>query len=144
MHRATKLPELPALTRDFLQQSGLLLDNVFASLWQQVGMKTLLSRAGFKKRSGAPIHQVIYVLVLWVWLAKASIAMFARDSVQRSLGKDVLDDTLNRDDLTWRRCPNEIAQKAIRALASAGPKALVLDDSIQQRFGKCVFQKCQK
>ena len=99
MHRATKLPELPALTRDFLQQSGLLMDNVFASLWQQVGMKTLLSRAGFKKRSGAPIHEVMYALVLWVWLAKESIAMFARDSVQSSLGKDVLYDTLNREDL---------------------------------------------
>jgi SRSO17 transposase len=136
MHRATKLPELPALTRDFLQQSGLLMDNVFASLWQQVGMKTLLSRTGFKKRSGAPIHEVIYVLVLWVWLAKESIAMFARDSVQSSLGKDVLYDTLNREDLNWRRCHSQVAQKAVRALMSAGPKALVLDDSIQQRFGK--------
>lgn len=136
MHPATKLPELPALTCDFLQQSGLLMDNVLASLWQQVGMRTLLNRAGFKKRSGAPIHEVLYALVLWVWLVKDSIGMFARDSVQSSLGKDVLYDTLNREDLNWRSCHSRVAQKATRSLPATGRKALVLDDSIRQRFGK--------
>ena len=67
MNRATKMTALPALTvDDLLQASGLLIDNVFASLWQQIGMKTLLSRASFKKRSGTPIHEVIYALILWL------------------------------------------------------------------------------
>jgi hypothetical protein len=52
MNPATKITELPALTVDLLKANGVLIDNVFASLWRQLGMKTLLSRAGFNKRSG--------------------------------------------------------------------------------------------
>ncbi len=35
-----KLPKLPALTIDLLHNSGLLIDNVFATLWKQIGMNT--------------------------------------------------------------------------------------------------------
>ncbi len=52
MHSATKITELPALTLDFLNAKGVLIDNIFASLWREAGMKTLLSRVGFNKRSG--------------------------------------------------------------------------------------------
>ncbi len=55
MNRDTKMTELPALTLDFLNAKGLLIDNVFANLWKETGMKTLLSRVGFKKRSGTPM-----------------------------------------------------------------------------------------
>jgi hypothetical protein len=57
MKRATKMTELPALTLDFLNAKGILIDNVFASLWKETGMKTLLSRAGFSK----PIHEVLWI-----------------------------------------------------------------------------------
>jgi hypothetical protein len=40
------------LTLDFLRNSDRLIDNLFADLWTQVGMKTLLQRCGFRKRSG--------------------------------------------------------------------------------------------
>jgi SRSO17 transposase len=136
MHRATKMIALPDLTVDLLQASGLLIDNVFASLWQQIGMKTLLSRAGFTKRSGTPIHEVIYALTLWLWLKKESIGMFARESLQGAMGKDVLYDTMNREDLNWRKCHEQIAYKAVKALKTSGKKAFVVDDSIEQRFGK--------
>ena len=86
MNHASKLPALPALTVDLLQESGLLIDNVFAKLWQQMGMKTILHRAGFYKRSGFPIGEVIFTLSLWLWLKKESIGMFARDSLQ-GMGK---------------------------------------------------------
>lgn len=52
MHRATKLPELPALTRDFLQQSGLLMDNVFASLCQPlaaIGHEDIVDSSRFQE-----------------------------------------------------------------------------------------------
>ena len=62
MNRDTKMTELPALTLDFLNAKGLLIDNVFANLWKETGMKTLLSRVGFNKRSGTPMPEVIYVL----------------------------------------------------------------------------------
>jgi hypothetical protein len=38
-----------------------------------MGMKALLNKAGFSKRSGTPIYELVYVLVLWVWLKKDSI-----------------------------------------------------------------------
>ena len=97
MNRATKMTELPALTLDFLSAKGILIDNVFASLWRDTGIKTLLSRTGFNKRSGTPMHEVIYGLMLWIWLKKDSIGMFARKacrvrwarmcSMTRSTGK---------------------------------------------------------
>ncbi len=112
------------------------MDNVFASLWKQMGMKTLFTRSGFKKRSGTAIDEVVYALSLWIWLKKESIGMFAREGLQGAMGKDVLYDTMNREDLNWRRCHEQTACKAIQSFKAAGKKAFVVDDSIGQRFGK--------
>jgi len=136
MNRATKLTELPALTIDFLHHSGLLMDNLFASLWKEIGMKTLLNRAGFKKRSGTAIDEVIYTLFLWLWLKKASIGLFARESLQGSVGKDVLYDTMNREDLSWRQYHAHIAKKAVGLLKTSGKRAFVIDDTLVRRFGR--------
>jgi hypothetical protein len=92
MHHPSNLSTLPALTVDLLQDSGLLIDNVFATLWKQIGMNTILRRAGFHKRSGSPIDTVVFTLSLWLWLKQDSIGMFSRDSLQ-GMGKDVLYDT---------------------------------------------------
>ena len=81
-NRATKIIELPALTVDLLKVNGLLIDNVFASLWRDIGMKTVLTRAGFNKRSGPSISDVIFGLMLWLWLQKDAIGMFARECLQ--------------------------------------------------------------
>jgi len=114
MNNASKLAALPALTVDLLQKNGILIDNVFANLWKQLGMKTIFHQAGFNKRSGVPIGEVIYTLSLWLWLKKDSIGMFSRDSLQ-GMGKDVLYDTMNREDLNWRKCHELIASKAIKS-----------------------------
>ena len=79
MNTATKIPELPALTADLLQSNGCLVDNLFADLWKSMGMVALLSKAGFSKRSGTPIYELVYVLILWVWLKKDTIGMFSRE-----------------------------------------------------------------
>jgi SRSO17 transposase len=136
MNRATKITELPALTADLLNANGVLIDNVFASLWREIGMNTILSRAGFAKRSGAPIGEVIFSLMLWLWLKKESIGMFARECLQGAMGKDVLYDTMNREDLDWRKYHGQIAYKTVRTLKASGKKAYVVDDSVLQRFGK--------
>jgi hypothetical protein len=76
--------QLNSYTKAFADwQSGiwLIVFNLFADLWKQMGMKALLNKAGFSKRSGAPIYELVYVLVLWVWLKKDSIGMFARDTI---------------------------------------------------------------
>ena len=136
MNRATKMIELPALTVDLLKANGVLIDNVFASLWREIGMKTVLSRAGFNKRSGTSMSDVIFSLMLWLWLTKESIGMFARDCLHDSMGKDVLYDTMNREDLNWRKFHEQIAHKTVQALKQSGKKAYVVDDSVKQRFGK--------
>ena len=52
------------------------------------------------------------------------------------MGKDVLYDTLNREDLDWRKVHRQTAYKAVRELQASGKKAFVVDDSIVQCFGK--------
>jgi SRSO17 transposase len=136
MNRATKITELPALTIDFLNAKGVLIDNVFASLWKETGMKTLLSRAGFNKRSGTPMPEVIYGLMLWIWLKKDSIGMFAREGLQGAMGKDVFYDTINREDLNWRNLHREASAKAVQVFKAPAKKAFVVDDTVAQRFGK--------
>ena len=136
MNLATKLIELPALTTDLLNANGILIDNVFASLWREIGMKTILRKAGFCKRSGIPISEVVFSLMLWLWLKKDSIGMFARDSLQGSMGKDVLYDTMNREDLNWRKYHQQMAIKTLQTFKAPGKKAYVVDDTVAQRFGK--------
>lgn len=82
MNAATKISELPALTADLLQSKDCLVNKLFADLWKLMGMKALLSKASFSKRSGTPIHELVYVLILWVWLKKDTIEMFSRESLQ--------------------------------------------------------------
>jgi SRSO17 transposase len=136
MNRATKILELPALTVDLLKANGVLIDNVFASLWRDIGMKTVLIRAGFTKRSGTSMSDVIFSLMLWLWLQKDSIGMFARECLQGAMGKDVLYDTMNREDLNWRKLHEQVAHKAIQALKPSGKTAYIVDDTVAQRFGK--------
>src|SRR5512136_518181 len=136
MNRATKIIELPALTIDLLRANGLLIDNVFATLWREIGMKTVLSRAGFNKRSGTSMDDVMFSLMLWLWLQKESIGMFARECLQGAMGKDVLYDTMNREDLNWRKFHEQVAHKTVQTLKTSGKKAYVVDDSVKPRFGK--------
>jgi hypothetical protein len=44
---------------DLLQSNSCLVDNLFADLWKQMGMKALLNKAGFSKRSGSPIYELV-------------------------------------------------------------------------------------
>ena len=62
--------------------------------------------------------------------------MFARECLQDAMGKDVLYDTMNREDLNWRRFHEQVAQKMIQTLKASGKKAYVIDDTVEQRFGK--------
>ena len=139
MNTATNTPELPALTANLLEKGGCLADNLFADLWKQMGIKTLLNRSGFKKRSGTPISEIIYILVLWVWLKKDSIAMFAQESLEHftHAEKDALYTTLNREDLNWRQLNLKVAVKTVQQMPPcSSPKTFVLDDSIKIRHGK--------
>ncbi len=104
MNHDTKACALPALTADFLRGSEHLIDNLFADLWKTVGMKTLLVRCGFHKRSGVAVNPILYCLTMWVWLKSHSVSLFARDSFRTfcAATKDVLYEAMNREDWNWR------------------------------------------
>jgi hypothetical protein len=125
MYRDTITTVLSALTIDLLKEEGFSAENVFSELWRRMGVKTILNRSGFTKRSGTLIHKVVYALSLslWLWLKKESIGMFAREDLQ-GMGKDVLYDTMNREDLNWRKHHEHIAHKAVQAFQSTDKKLL--------------------
>jgi SRSO17 transposase len=77
-----------------------------------------------------------YGLMLWIWLKKDSIGMFAREGLQGAMGKDVFYDTINREDLNWRDFHGHTAAKTFRTFKVPGKKAFVVDDTVAQRFGK--------
>ncbi len=139
MNHDTKQSALPALTADFLRSSGCLVDNLFADLWKEVGMTALLTRIGFQKRSGTPVNEVMFCLMLWVWLKATSVGMFARESMSTfsAASRDAMYAALNREDSNWRRLHLEIARKAVRLMCQASStKAFMLDDSLKIRHGK--------
>ena len=139
MNHDTKQSALPPLTADFLRSSSCLIDNLFADLWKQMGMNALLTRIGFQKRSGTPVNEVIFSIMLWVFLKENSVSMFARESLCTfsGSGKDALYNALNREDWNWRSLNLEIARKAVMRMGkSTAAKAFVLDDSINIRHGK--------
>ncbi|RJY12553.1 hypothetical protein D5R81_12290 [Parashewanella spongiae] len=43
---------LPSLTSNFLQRSGIQIDNSFSTSWKQLGFISMLTFCGFSKRSG--------------------------------------------------------------------------------------------
>ncbi len=102
-------------------------------------MNTRLTRAGFHKRSGTSAHELVYCLILWVWLKVDLIGMFARESLQTfsSARTDALYAAMNREDWNWRSVHLKLAHQAVRSMkVSSQSSAFVLDDSIQDRYGK--------
>lgn len=140
MNRATKPLDLPSLSADLVTQDGVLMDNLFADLWKRLHLATLLQRAGFRKRSGVAVNEVVYLLLLWVWLKVDSVGMFSRQSLQcfSDARKDVLYDYLKREDVNWRRLHGQVARQVVMAhqLNAQETKAFVLDDSVKIRHGK--------
>lgn len=139
MNHDTTASAFPALTSDFLRNSDSLIDNIFADLWKQVGMKTLLQRCGFHKRSGVEVNPILYCLTMWVWLKSNSVSLFARDSLRTfcAAGKDVLYEAMNREDWNWRALHLRVACKALQQLTVPGSRsAFVLDDTIKSARAK--------
>jgi hypothetical protein len=73
MSSATKTLNLPSLTADLLGQTNLKIDNMFSSTWKSIGFNIMLRQAKFSKRSGTPVSDVTYLLMLWVWLKVNSL-----------------------------------------------------------------------
>ncbi|WPL19283.1 Transposase [Thiorhodovibrio winogradskyi] len=100
----------------------------------------LLTKLGFHKRSGLQAPRIIYLLLIWVWVGRESIALFARQSLRSfaDAHKDALYDLLAREELNWRAFHGAVALKVYRAgqLKNSPVRAYVLDDSVKTRRGK--------
>jgi len=140
MNPATQSTTLPSLTADILSDPHLPVDNLLARLWNTMTLPTLLSRAGISKRSGLPAPDVVYLLLVWVWLKASSIHLFSRSSLQSFTNsrKDVIYDFLKREEVNWRSLHLQVARKVWQdhQLDDCRIKALVVDDSVKTRTGK--------
>jgi hypothetical protein len=140
MNIDTKTQNLPNLIAGLLGKDGVNIDNLFADLWKSMGMAALLNRAGFHKRSGLDASQVVFLLLIWVWLKVDTINMFSRQSMQcfTDSRKDVMYDFLQREDINWRVFHAHVAQKVVSShkLNDSEVKAFVVDDSVKIRTGK--------
>lgn len=138
MNSATNTLNLPSLTADLLSQANLNIDNTFSTTWKRIGFNIMLRQAKFSKRSGTPVGDITYLLMLWVWLKVDSVAMFSKDALLSfSIAKkDALYDLLNREDLDWRKLQLLTAKKVLKANAKNSHSAFVIDDSVKIRRGK--------
>jgi hypothetical protein len=69
MKRETTKPNLPVLTEDILTDPQVWKEYLFADMWKILTMKTLINRVGLSIRTGTPIIEVVFLLLLWVWLS---------------------------------------------------------------------------
>jgi len=140
MNNATNNSVLPSLIQDVLNHPGQCIDNLFASLWKQLRINTLIKRCMLTKRSGISVNEVIFLLVLWKWVDSPSISVFSQRSLVSfsTAQKDVIYDLLKREDADWRNLNLATAKQVYlqRKVCNHKLKAYVLDDSIKQRRGK--------
>ncbi|MCP4985922.1 MAG: hypothetical protein GY928_07600 [Colwellia sp.] len=64
MNSVTKTLNLPSLTADLLGQVNLNIDNTFSTTWKRIGFNIMLRQANFSKRSGTPVDDITYLLML--------------------------------------------------------------------------------
>lgn len=140
MNNDTKILGIPALVSDLLTDEGTQTDNLVAGLWKTLKIGSLIKKSGFTKRTGLPIEQVIYLLLIWVWVKVDSIAMFSQTMMEcfGVKNKDVMYDQLKREDLNWRKLQYQLVKKVIteQKLKQSKVKAYVVDDSVKVRKGK--------
>lgn len=140
MNNDTNRSALPSLIGNVLADQRHYIDNLFADTWKALRFNTLLNAAGFTKRSGLQITQVVFLLLIWKWLNVSSIAMFSRKALDTfsNAKKDVMYDLLKREDINWRAFNLRTAKEVYRenGLNGSRIKTFVLDDSIKERRGK--------
>eukprot|EP00831_Metopus_contortus_P037828 TRINITY_DN2979_c0_g6_i1.p1 TRINITY_DN2979_c0_g6~~TRINITY_DN2979_c0_g6_i1.p1 ORF type:complete len:205 (+),score=18.89 TRINITY_DN2979_c0_g6_i1:86-700(+) len=116
-------------------------DNELQESLKRLGFWSIFARHGVPgKRSGYPVRQVVFTLLVWVFLNQTSIRSFLGKFVGFFFdgGKDVLYDFLKREDINWRGVGMGLSKSVYSELnLDCEPEtAFVVDDSIKQRRGK--------
>ena len=138
MKNGTNEGAIPALIGDVITDQKHYIDNLFADTWKKLKFNARIKGAGFTKRRGIDITEAIFLLLLWKWTNVSSIAMFFRKALARGRKKDVMYDTLKREDVNWRVLNLKTAKSNYqqKTLGQSRIRAFVLDDSIKTRCGK--------
>ncbi len=131
--------DLPTPLNATISQPEFLVDNEMLGGLIDVGVFTLAVRTGMAKRSGHPVKETLFALLLWPLLGLRSIHTFCGLGTKQIFpgGKDALYDFLNRENVNWRACQSRAALRAARMHGLLGSKsALVADDTVKPRRGK--------
>ncbi len=140
MKHTTKAVSLPTPVSDAAKARNFLADNELVESSRRLKLDALASKAGFEKRSGHALAQVLFSFVIWPFLGQRSLRMFCAESLCSFLkaGKDALYDFLKRDDLPWRDLQHSVALAVYcdGGYDEAAMSAFVADDTVKQRRGK--------
>lgn len=118
-------------------------DNELQESLNRLKFWSIFGRYGITaKRTGYHVHDVVFTLLVWVFLSQSSINSFLGKVVGHFFkgGKDVLYDFLKREDINWREVGMGLARAVYqnRNLQHESEIAFIVDDSIKQRRGKKV------
>jgi hypothetical protein len=127
---------------DALSQEYVYVDNEMQDAVRQAGLFRHLARQGLNKRSGDPIPQIVFAVLLWPFLPVKSIASFCGKFLTAYLqgGANVLYRFLRQENVNWRSLSTSLAKTvyATHDLGSETESAFVVDDSLKHRRGRKV------
>ena len=136
MKNDTITDSLPPFVSDILTGQKHYIDNIFADTWKKLKFNTLIKGAGFTKRSGIEVTEVVFILLIWKWLNMSSISMFSKKAlgVFSNARKDAMYDLLKREEINWRELNIQTAKVVYKQNnhAASRVKSFVLDDSIDE------------
>ena len=126
-----------------LAQEYVFVDNELQESLKKVNLWKHFTRYGFsKKRTGYPLKEVFFSLLVWALLGKNSIRSFMGNMISNFVkgGKDVLYDFLKREDINWRGLGISISKEVYNYcdLKHEKETAFIVDDTIKKRSGKKV------
>ncbi len=131
-------PVINCLSDDYIY-----VDNEIQDAIKKVKLWKHFKRFGItEKRSGYQMKQIVFSLIIWVFLGKESIRSFMGSLISNFFigGKDVLYDFMKREDINWRQVTLSTAKEIYfnENLSTQKGVAFVVDDTIKNRRGKKV------
>lgn len=127
---------------DEIEKDNTFIDNKMQDGLTNVTLISRLRKAGINKRSGESVQNIVYCLLIWPLLKKASLNAFCGKFIENYLdGKlGVLYDFLKRSDINWRKHSRNMAVEITKRhdLLRDPDACFAVDDTIKVRRGKGV------
>jgi len=123
-----------------IQHKRLCLESEVEKSWSEVGIKTLLHRAGISKEKGFAPSTLLFVLILLPMIKESLTALWSGKYFTRLLEarKDTYYRFLNCEYFTWRKLVTLIVSRMLARLDTAefAQKVLIADDTLLHKTGK--------